>query len=192
MRRQWQLTLTGGALVVLSVANSLCARASDLERHNELVKAFVIADGAYPLVADCAAHADFVMRTLPSYGGVEFPANAFDAAHSSILPSWSDRFDGGRQRVKVDTVVSIVGLVTGKSRTGTAQALKFCCGYEDGGGDGMLMLAFSWSKSPLPVDWRKSPGEGLGNGLDNNASDNVAPPGNNTDTDETTVNQRHR
>jgi hypothetical protein len=192
MRRRWQVALTGGALVVLSVANSLSARASDLERHNELVKAFVIAHGAYPLVADCAAHADFVMRTLPSYGGVEFPANAFDAAHSSVLPSWNDRFDGGRQRVKVDTVVSIVGLVTRKSRAGTAQALKFRCGYEDGGGDGMLMLAFSWSKSALPVDWRKSRGEALGNGLDNSAGDNAPQPGNDTDTNETTVNQRRR
>jgi hypothetical protein len=161
MRRQWRATFAGGVLVVLSIAHSLSARGSDLERHNELVKTFVIEGGAYPLVADCAAHADFVMRTLPAFGGVQFPANAFDSEHSSVIPSWNERFDRSKQQVKVDTIVSVVGLAIRNSRTATPQALKFRCGYEDGGGDGMFMLAFSWSKSPLPPDWRKPQDDGV-------------------------------
>lgn len=159
--RRRRVTFAGGALVILSIAHSLSARGGDLERHNQLVKTFVVEHGAYPLVADCAAHADFVMRTLPAFGGVEFPASAFDPEHSSVMPSWNERFDGFKQGVKVDTIVSVVGLATGKSRTATPQALKFRCGYENRGGDGVLMLAFSWSKSSLPLDWRNPRGDGV-------------------------------
>ncbi len=97
---------------------------------------------ADPLVADCAAHGNFIASTSNAFDHVEFPSSAFDPSSATITP-WNDSFDQGKQRVKVDNIVTVEGL--GISNNGGDPAhLKFRCGYV-----GTQMLAFSWN-DPVP------------------------------------------
>ncbi|HEY1995728.1 BspC domain-containing protein [Paraburkholderia sp.] len=117
--------------------------ADQLEQHNELVTKFVNDMHADPLVADCAAHGNFVASTSTVFDHVEFPPSSFDSAHSSVTP-WNDSFDEGKQRVKVDSIVTVEGLGVSQSGGGDPAQLKFRCGYV-----GTQMLAFSWN-DPVP------------------------------------------
>jgi hypothetical protein len=98
---------------------------------------------ADPLVADCAAHGNFVASTSTAFDHVEFPPSSFDSAHASVTP-WNDSFDEGKQRVKVDNIVTVEGLGIRQSGGGDPADLKFRCGYV-----GAQMLAFSWN-DPVP------------------------------------------
>lgn len=119
------------------------AFADQLEQHNELVDKFVNEMHADPLVADCAAHGNFVASTSTAFDHVEFPPSSFDTAHSSVTP-WNDSFDEGKQRVKVDNIVTVEGLGVRQDGSGDPADLKFRCGYV-----GNQMLAFSWN-DPVP------------------------------------------
>jgi hypothetical protein len=119
------------------------AFADQLEQHNELVDKFVNVMHADPLVADCAAHASFVASTSSAFDHVEFPPGSFDSAHASVTP-WNDSFDEGKQRVKVDNIVTVEGLGIRQNGDSDPADLKFRCGYV-----GNQMLAFSWN-DPVP------------------------------------------
>jgi hypothetical protein len=119
------------------------ALADQLEQHNQLVNQFVNDMHADPLVADCAAHGSFVASTSSAFDHVEFPPNAFDNVHASVTP-WNDSFDEGKQRVKVDSIVTVDGLGIRSSGSGDPDELHFRCGYV-----GTQMLAFSWN-DPVP------------------------------------------
>jgi hypothetical protein len=120
------------------------AFADQLEQHNELVNKFVNDMHADPLVADCAAHGNFVASTSSAFDHVEFPPSSFDSAHASVTP-WNDSFDEGKQRVKVDNIVTVEGLGIRQNGDSNDPAdLKFRCGYV-----GNQMLAFSWN-DPVP------------------------------------------
>jgi hypothetical protein len=127
----------------LSLACTAPAFADQLEQHNDLVNRFVNEMHADPLVADCAAHGNFVASTSTAFDHVEFPPSSFDSAHASITP-WNDSFDEGKQRVKVDNIVTVEGLGIRQNGGGDAADLKFRCGYV-----GSQMLAFSWN-DPVP------------------------------------------
>ncbi|CAH2916029.1 BspC domain-containing protein [Paraburkholderia phenoliruptrix] len=136
-----------GRLATLAASLSLVctapAFADQLEQHNDLVNKFVNEMHADPLVADCAAHGNFVASTSTAFDHVEFPPSSFDSAHASITP-WNDSFDEGKQRVKVDNIVTVEGLGIRQNGGGDAADLKFRCGYV-----GSQMLAFSWN-DPVP------------------------------------------
>ncbi|MEA3129464.1 MAG: hypothetical protein QOF46_1259 [Paraburkholderia sp.] len=127
----------------LSLICTAPAYADQLEQHNDLVNKFVNDMHADPLVADCAAHGDFVASTSTVFDHVEFPPSSFDNAHASVTP-WNDSFDEGKQRVKVDNIVTVEGLGMRQSGDGDPADLKFRCGYV-----GTQMLAFSWN-DPVP------------------------------------------
>jgi hypothetical protein len=140
------LRLVGRLATVAAGLSLICtapAFADQLEQHNDLVNKFINEQHADPLVADCAAHGDFVASTSTAFDHVEFPSNSFDSAHSSVTP-WNDSFDEGKQRVKVDNIVTVEGLGIRQSGDGDPAALKFRCGYV-----GQQMLAFSWN-DPVP------------------------------------------
>lgn len=140
------LRLVGRFAAIAASSMLVCtapASADQLEQHNELVNRFVHDLHADPLVADCAAHANFVASTSTAFDHVEFPPSSFDSAHSSITP-WNDSFDEGKQRVKVDSIVTVEGLGVPQSGSGSPMDLKFRCGYL-----GTQMLAFSWN-DPVP------------------------------------------
>jgi hypothetical protein len=114
-----------------------------LDQRNELINKFVNDMHADPLVADCAAHSNFVASTSTAFDHVEFPPSSFDSAHATITP-WNDSFDEGKQRVKVDNIVTVEGLGVRHDGNGPPANLKFRCGYV-----GPQMLAFSWN-DPVP------------------------------------------
>lgn len=128
----------------LSLICTAPAFAAQLEQHNDLVNKFVNELHADPLVADCAAHGDFVASTSTAFDHVDFPPSSFDSAHSSITP-WNDSFDEGKQRVKVDNIVTVEGVGIRQNGEGDPANLKFRCGYV-----GTQMLAFSWN-DPVPL-----------------------------------------
>lgn len=130
------------------------AFADQLEQHNELVDKFVNDMHADPLVADCAAHGNFVASTSTVFDHVEFPPSSFDSAHSSVTP-WNDSFDEGKQHVKVDHIVTVEGLGVSQSGGGDPAQLKFRCGYV-----GNQMLAFSWNDPVPPAKARSGTSSG--------------------------------
>jgi hypothetical protein len=135
-----QLAACAASLVLIAAP---AARADQLDQHNDLVNQFVTQMHADPLVADCAAHGDFVASTSTVLDHVEFPPSSFDSAHASVTP-WNDSFDEGKQRVKVDTIVTVDGIGISKEGGNSPYDLKFRCGYV-----GQQMLAFSWN-DPVP------------------------------------------
>ncbi|WEY39726.1 MULTISPECIES: hypothetical protein [Paraburkholderia] len=143
--RRW-LRLVGPLAAFAASLSLVCVKpawADQLEQHNELVNQFVNQMHADPLVADCAAHGNFVASTSTAFDHVEFPPSSFDSSHSSVTP-WNDSFDEGKQRVKVDTIVTVEGLGVSQNGSNGPFQLKFRCGYV-----GQQMLAFSWN-DPVP------------------------------------------
>ncbi|WP_322033381.1 BspC domain-containing protein [Paraburkholderia sp. J76] len=142
-----RLLLVAGQLAACAASLMLIAaptaQADQLDQHNDLVNQFVTQMHADPLVADCAAHGDFVASTSTALDHVEFPPSSFDSAHASVTP-WNDSFDEGKQRVKVDTIVTVDGIGIPKDSGNAPYDLKFRCGYVS-----QQMLAFSWN-DPLP------------------------------------------
>jgi hypothetical protein len=152
------LRWVGRLAAIAASASLVCtapAFADQLEQHNELVNKFVNDMHADPLVADCAAHANFVASTSSAFDRVEFPPSSFDSAHASVTP-WNDSFDEGKQRVKVDSIVSVEGLgVPQRGGDSAPMELKFRCGYV-----GTQMLAFSWNDPVPPAKARSSASPG--------------------------------
>lgn len=142
------LTAAGRILVCaasLLLASTLPATAAQLDQHNDLVNRYVTTMHADPLVADCAAHGDFVASTSSVIDHVEFSPQSFDSTHATVTP-WNDSFDEGKQRVKVDTVVSVDGVGIPQNSNDSPLDLKFRCGYVDN-----QMLAFSWNDPAPPA-----------------------------------------
>ncbi|MEX3930865.1 hypothetical protein AB4Y32_03430 [Paraburkholderia phymatum] len=148
------LRLVGRLAVWAASASLACAMpafADQLGQHNDLVNKFVNEMHADPLVADCAAHGNFVASTSTAFDHVEFPPSSFDSAHAAITP-WNDSFDEGKQKVKVDNIVTVEGLGIPQGG-GDPSQLKFRCGYV-----GPQMLAFSWNDPVPPLHARDSHG----------------------------------
>lgn len=110
--------------------------------HDTLVQQLIQQQHAAPLVADCAAHAAFVVPTSPIYDHVEFLPSAVDAQHASVEP-WNQPFDDGKQRITVDTLVLVSGLGYRKDadKSRDPDLLKFRCGYVAD-----KLLAFSYNE----------------------------------------------
>jgi hypothetical protein len=119
------------------------ARADLIDQRNELIAKFVNDMHADPLVADCAAHASFVASTSNLIDHVDFAPEAFESSHATITP-WNQPFDEGKQRIKVDNIVTVEGEGIARDNEHEPYGLKFRCGYV-----GQQMLAFSWN-DPMP------------------------------------------
>ena len=126
----------------LSLALPAPVFADLLDQRSELINKFVNEMHADPLAADCAAHGSFIASTSTAFDRVDFAPNAFDSGNATITP-WNDSFDQGKQRVKVDNIVTVDGLGI-HSDGSDPTPLKFRCGYV-----GQQMLAFSWN-DPVP------------------------------------------
>lgn len=137
---RWLTAATAGLALVIAVP----ARADLIDERNEMVAKFINEMHADPLVADCAAHGAFVASTSSVIDHVFFLPEAFDSSHASIKP-WNDSFDEGKQRVKVDNVVTVAGQGIAKEKDHAPYSLTFRCGYVSS-----QMLAFSWN-DPVPA-----------------------------------------
>jgi hypothetical protein len=149
------------ASLVFAIAQP--ALADQLEQHNDLVNNFVNEMHADPLVADCAAHGNFVASTSTVLDHVEFPPTSFDSAHATVTP-WGDSFDEGKQRVKVDTIVTVDGIGIPQNSNNAPYDLKFRCGYV-----GNQLLAVSWN-DPVPPAHARSNAHGTGKGKGKHAT----------------------
>lgn len=145
------LRLVGRLAVCASLACAVSAFADSLDERNELIHHFVTDFKANPLVADCAAHGNFIASTSSAFDHVEFPPASFDASHSAIEP-WNDSFDEKKQRIKVDNVVTVEGQGMPKDGGNDPTPLKFRCGYV-----GSQMLAFGWNDPVPPLRARAEP-----------------------------------
>jgi len=116
-----------------------------LDSHTALVQQLIDKQHAQPLVADCAAHAAFVVPTSPVYDHVEFLPTSLDAQHASAEP-WNQPFDDGKQHITVDTLVLVNGLGYRKNAGEDSQPdlLKFRCGYIAD-----KLLAFAYNEPDL-------------------------------------------
>lgn len=137
------LRLVGRLAVCASLACAVSAFADSLDERNELIHHFVIDFNANPLVADCAAHGNFIASTSTAFDHVGFPPESFDTSHSTVEP-WNDSFDEKKQRIKVDNIVTVEGQGVPKSGEHDSTPLKFRCGYV-----GSQLLAFGWN-DPVP------------------------------------------
>jgi hypothetical protein len=132
------------ALAGLPLAFVTPARADLIDKRNEMIAKYVNDMHADPLVADCAAHAGFVASTSNIIDHVEFTPEAFDSTHATITP-WNEPFDEGKQRIKVDNIVTVEGQGIARDQDHAPYALTFRCGYV-----GQQMLAFNWN-DPEPA-----------------------------------------
>ncbi|MGI4814849.1 MAG: BspC domain-containing protein [Janthinobacterium lividum] len=138
--RRFTRRLASSLLLVSGLCGAV-AHADQIDDHNALVARFIGQDHAEPLVADCAAHAAYVVPTSPSYDRVEFADQALDPQHATVQP-WSEPFGTGKQRISVDTVVTVDGQGFRKGADdGTPDALTFRCGYLDS-----KLLAFEYNE----------------------------------------------
>lgn len=142
--RQLAGRLTACAVFMLPLLSASEARADLIDQRNEMIAHFVNDMHADPLIADCAAHGNFVASTSTVIDHVDFPPAAFDSAHASITP-WNQPFDEGKQRVTVENVVTVEGQGIARDTQHEPFPLKFRCGYV-----GTQMLAFSWN-DPVPA-----------------------------------------
>ncbi len=143
-----RLFLTLGKLVACTASLSLAvpapAFADLLDERKALVEQFINDMHADPLVADCAAHGNFIASTSTAFERVEFLPSSFDSAHAAVTP-WNNSFDQNKQRVTVDNIVTVEGLGIRKDGSSPTN-LKFRCGYVE-----TQMLAFSWNDPVPPI-----------------------------------------
>jgi hypothetical protein len=142
--RQFAGLLATSAVCIAPLIAIAPARADTIDQRNEMIAHFINDMHADPLVADCAAHGNFVASTSTVIDHVDFPPEAFDSAHAEITP-WNQPFDEGKQRTTVEKIVSVEGQGIPRESSHEPYPLKFRCGYV-----GTQMLAFSWN-DPVPA-----------------------------------------
>ncbi|CAG9165545.1 hypothetical protein LMG23992_00523 [Cupriavidus laharis] len=87
-------------------------------------------------VADCAAHASWVVPRSASYDALKIPTGALANGHAAVEP-WNGRFSQGKQAVPVSSVVTFSALAHKRRGEEQWQPVKVRCGYDDG-----MMLAY--------------------------------------------------
>ncbi|RDU96397.1 BspC domain-containing protein [Trinickia dinghuensis] len=141
--RQLAGLLATSAVFIAPLIATAPARADTIDQRNEMIAHFINDMHADPLVADCAAHGNFVASTSTVIDHVDFPPEAFDSAHAEITP-WNQPFDEGKQRITVDKIVTVEGQGIPRETSHDPYPVKFRCGYV-----GTQMLAFNWN-DPVP------------------------------------------
>ncbi|WP_373424193.1 BspC domain-containing protein [Cupriavidus taiwanensis] len=87
-------------------------------------------------VADCAAHASWVVPRSATYDALKIPTGALATGQASTEP-WSGRFSPGKQAVPVSSVVTFAATAHKRQGSDDWQPVKVRCGYDDG-----MMLAY--------------------------------------------------
>ncbi|WP_425321427.1 BspC domain-containing protein [Cupriavidus plantarum] len=93
-------------------------------------------DNAAPDVADCAAHASWVVPRSPTFDALKIPTGAL-AANAATVEAWNGRFSPGKQAVPVTSVVTFTASAHKRQGEAQWQPVKVRCGYADG-----MMLAY--------------------------------------------------
>ncbi|KJK23627.1 lipoprotein [Burkholderiaceae bacterium 16] len=87
-------------------------------------------------VADCAAHASWVVPRSASYDALKIPTGALGAGQATVEP-WDGRFSQGKQAVPVSAVVTFTATAHKRRAEAQWEPVKVRCGYADG-----MMLAY--------------------------------------------------
>lgn len=87
-------------------------------------------------VADCAAHASWVVPRSATYDALKIPTGALGAGQATVEP-WNGRFSQGKQAVPVSSVVTFAATAHKRRGNEDWQPVKVRCGYDDG-----MMLAY--------------------------------------------------
>ncbi|WP_354687786.1 BspC domain-containing protein, partial [Cupriavidus necator] len=87
-------------------------------------------------VADCAAHASWVVPRSATYDALKIPTGALGAGQATVEP-WSGRFSPGKQAVPVSSVVTFAATAHKRRGDSDWQPVRVRCGYDDG-----MMLAY--------------------------------------------------
>jgi hypothetical protein len=87
-------------------------------------------------VADCAAHASWVVPRSATYDALKIPTGALTSSQATV-ESWNGRFSQGKQAVPVSSVVTFSALAHKRRGEDQWQQVKVRCGYDDG-----MMLAY--------------------------------------------------
>ena len=87
-------------------------------------------------VADCAAHASWVVPRSATYDALKIPTGALASGQATVEP-WNGRFSQGKQAVPVNSVVTFAALAHKRRGEEQWQQVKVRCGYDDG-----MMLAY--------------------------------------------------
>jgi hypothetical protein len=87
-------------------------------------------------VADCAAHASWVVPRSATYDALKIPTGALGADQATVEP-WDGRFSQGKQAVPVSSVVTFNATAHKRSAQAQWEPVKVRCGYADG-----MMLAY--------------------------------------------------
>jgi len=93
-------------------------------------------ENAAPDVADCAAHASWVVPRSTRFDALKIPTGALGADQATTEP-WTGRFSQGKQAVPVSSVVTFQATAHKRSRGEEWESVKVRCGYADG-----MMLAY--------------------------------------------------
>lgn len=87
-------------------------------------------------VADCAAHASWVVPRSVTYDALRIPTGAL-AAGQATVERWDGRFSPGKQAVPVTSVVTFTAAAHRRNGEPRWDPVKVRCGYDDG-----MMLAY--------------------------------------------------
>ncbi|HBO82508.1 MAG TPA: hypothetical protein DD502_30720, partial [Cupriavidus sp.] len=87
-------------------------------------------------VADCAAHASWVVPRSATYDALKIPTGAL-AQDQATEERWESRFSSGKQSVVVSSVVTFAASAHRRSGEPQWQPVKVRCGYDNG-----MMLAY--------------------------------------------------
>lgn len=111
-------------------------RVSLAEYRSQMREQLMKSENASADVADCAAHASWVVPRSASYDALKIPTGALSMSQATE-ERWEGRFSPGKQSVPVSSVVTFNA--TAHKRKGEAQwqPVKVRCGYNDG-----MMLAY--------------------------------------------------
>ncbi|PLP98594.1 hypothetical protein CYJ10_20000 [Cupriavidus pauculus] len=111
-------------------------RVSLAEYRAQMREQLMKSENASADVADCAAHASWVVPRSASYDALKIPTGALSASQATE-ERWEGRFSPGKQAVPVSSVVTFNA--TAHKRKGEAQwqPVKVRCGYNEG-----MMLAY--------------------------------------------------
>jgi len=111
-------------------------RVSLAEYRTQMRQQLMKSENASADVADCAAHASWVVPRSATYDALKIPTGALSSGQA-VEERWEGRFSPGKQAVPVSSVVTFNA--TAHKRRGEAQwqPVKVRCGYNDG-----MMLAY--------------------------------------------------
>lgn len=93
-------------------------------------------EGAAAMVADCAAHASWVVPRSTNFDALKIPQGALRQGRAEIMP-WQGRFSPVKQAVPVSQVVVFDAEGQRRGATNDWVPMKVRCGYQDG-----MMLAY--------------------------------------------------